>query len=737
MRNGCAPRAGEMRRRTSGRFYLAKDHHRGAPEQDSDRGGKRKVFPQWRRLIDRFDKLQSDEPRLGFPALDRPVVRLRFVHVDPPVEWDPEIKIGASRVEKDSGGNRESPSAPGRFQDAGVRNAYTGRCSRLGPPRLRVREVPVFEILRVVSLALLAVLSQAQATPTPAPSPQQPRFRGGTNLVRVDAFATKGSVPVQDLTADDFEIFEDNTPQKIDTFEHVVIEPARPGERVDPSSASQAIQMAADPHRRVFVVYLDIEHVDYEGSHNIKEPLIDFMNRVMDSDDLVGLMTPDMGPQQITFGRKTDVIERGLRDNWIWGRRDSIIPDDREKLYQECFPPLPGESSAVSALAREMTLRRREKMVLDSLYDLAHYMEAIRDGRTAVITVSDGWVLYGPNPSMTAPRPGNIDPLPGAPPPVGVGPGGRLMPRPTNGVYGDVDRTECDKDRFALANLDDPKYLRDLFGDANRANISFYTIDPRGLVAFDAPIGPDQPPSLQQDLANLNARHGALQDLAVNTDGRYLLNSNDLRGQLRKVADDLTSYYLLGYYSTNPKLDGKFRVIKVRSKRPGVEVRARHGYLAATAAEVNKAKAASDVIVPEEKAAVARALGTIETDARAQGRTSLRGGGEPLVFHRGPSTGNQMQPAAGRIFPRSERIHIELEAQAGAPIWTGALLDRNGGKTAVPIAVGERADAATGQRWLTADVTLAPLGAGDYVVELTSTVGTEQKRTLVAIRVTQ
>ena len=50
----------------------------------------------------------------------------------------------------------------------------------------------------------------------------------------------------------------------------------------------------------------------------------------------------------------------------------------------------------MSALATEMTIRRRGKMVLDSPADLAHSTEAIRDGRTAVIAVSSGWVLYGP-----------------------------------------------------------------------------------------------------------------------------------------------------------------------------------------------------------------------------------------------------------------------------------------------------------------------------------------------------
>ena len=364
-------------------------------------------------------------------------------------------------------------------------------------------------------------------------------------------------------------------------------------------------------------------------------------------------------------------------------------------------------------------------MVLESLADLAHYMEAIRDGRTAVVTVSDGWVLYRPDPSMLAPRktPGgaNQDPLPGTPPPVGVGRGGTLMNRPETG-NDTVDRTECDKDRYTLGNLDDDMYLRNLIGDANRANVAFYTINPAGLIAYDRVYNP---------------RTVSLEMLSDNTNGLALLASNDLSKEFKKIADDLTSYYLIGYYSTNPKLDGRYRTIKVRSKRAGVEVRARAGYRAASIAEVNAAAKAADTVVPEERAAISRALGAIESDARAQGRATVRGAGEPLVFHRGPSTGNQMQSAPGRIFPRSDRVHLELEAQPGTPIWLGALLDRNGTRTAVPVTAGERTDAATGQRWLTADVALAPLGAGDYVIEVITTAGTEQRRALVAIRVTQ
>ena len=78
-----------------------------------------------------------------------------------------------------------------------------------------------------------------------------------------------------------------------------------------------------------------------------------------------------------------------------------------------------------------------------------------------------------------------------------------------------------------------------------------------------------------------------------------------------------------------------------------------------------------------------------------------------------------------------------MEAATGSSVWSGVLLDRNGNKTIVPVTVAERTDQATGQRWMTADIMLAPLGAGDYVVELTTEARGQSKKTLVAIRVTQ
>jgi hypothetical protein len=164
--------------------------------------------------------------------------------------------------------------------------------------------------------------------------------------------------------------------------------------------------------------------------------------------------------------------------------------------------------------------------------------------------------------------------------------------------------------------LDNEREFREIVDEANRANTSFYPIDPRGLAVFDTPLvrqdvggvpAPMTPPS--RDLALLRGRIASLRNLAEATDGLAIVDSNDLDRGLKRVVNDLTSYYLLGYYST-AKLDGKFHPITVRVKKPGVQVRARRGYLAATAAEATRAaKDAGGPPTPAE--AEARALESV------------------------------------------------------------------------------------------------------------------------------
>src|SRR5438445_11223370 len=100
-------------------------------------------------------------------------------------------------------------------------------CRRSRDPRPRNRSLPSgsrnngsharsqMHVVRLIALCAVVALGQAATQPPPQQPP--PRFRAGANLVRVDVYATKDAVPVQDLTAADFEIAEDNAPQKVDT----------------------------------------------------------------------------------------------------------------------------------------------------------------------------------------------------------------------------------------------------------------------------------------------------------------------------------------------------------------------------------------------------------------------------------------------------------------------------------------------------------------------------------------
>jgi hypothetical protein len=199
------------------------------------------------------------------------------------------------------------------------------------------------------------------------------------------------------------------------------------------------------------------------------------------------------------------------------------------------------------------------------------------------------------------------DRIPGKPP-VGVDEFGKLRVNPPRrDGPGEVDASVCDRERMYLANIDDEDYLRRLTEDANRYNASFYPVDPRGLEVFDSDLGPKAPPSLTVDRDMLRRRLDGLRTLGDATDGMAVLDTNGLEKGMRRVADDLTSYYLLGHYSTNSKLDGQYRKITVKVRRPGVDVRARRGYRAATAEEVNAARATAAAAPVSEAARTANA----------------------------------------------------------------------------------------------------------------------------------
>jgi VWFA-related protein len=110
--------------------------------------------------------------------------------------------------------------------------------------------------------------------------------------------------------------------------------------------------------------------------------------------------------------------------------------------------------------------------------------------------------------------------------------------------------------------------MREAFHKAQRANVTFYTLDTCGL---RSPMKPTCAPGLEVDF---------LRGIAQETGGYSSADSNEFESGITQIYRENSSYYLLGFQSTNPTADGKFRRIEVKVKRPGAEVRSRSGYTA-------------------------------------------------------------------------------------------------------------------------------------------------------------
>ena len=124
---------------------------------------------------------------------------------------------------------------------------------------------------------------------------------------------------------------------------------------------------------------------------------------------------------------------------------------------------------------------------------------------------------------------------------------------------------------------------------AKRSNVSIYPIDARGLVATapagDASAASSRGTSIltgaqqQSQRDSFNDSQETLSTLAADTGGKLFVDDNDLALGMEKARDDIASYYIIGYYSTNIKMDGKYRRVEVKlSKDIQAKLDYRSGY---------------------------------------------------------------------------------------------------------------------------------------------------------------
>jgi VWFA-related protein len=144
----------------------------------------------------------------------------------------------------------------------------------------------------------------------------------------------------------------------------------------------------------------------------------------------------------------------------------------------------------------------------------------------------------------------------------------------------------------STTGIENNAQIRSTVDNANRSNLSIYTVDSRGLVAL--PPGGDASQAsagsamfrggaMMRQRTNFSSSQETLTTLSHDTGGRAFTDSNDLSLALKKVQADTNIYYVLGYFSTNPKEDGKYRKIRVDVTRPGLKIEHRPGYFAAKA----------------------------------------------------------------------------------------------------------------------------------------------------------
>jgi len=424
-------------------------------------------------------------------------------------------------------------------------------------------------MIRLLSFAAVVAgvaFTSAQEAQIP-PSTQPPvTFRAEVNYVEVDArvLDDKGAF-VPGLTGADFEVLEDGKVQKVAAFSLVNI----PVERQQrPLFAAAPIEPDVQNNitgydGRVYVIVLDDQHTHPLRAARTKNAARQFVQRYMGANDTAAVVFTSGrsdAAQEFTNSQKRLLASvdkftgRKLRSSTLERLDEEVRTRETRQQGDRVGDMLDNE--------RGLTART----TLDSIRNLANYLGGISGRRKAIIYFSEGI---------------------------------------------DYDITDVFNNRSASNVID---ATRDAVAAATRANVAIYGIDARGLGAgFDDQI---EVGSLPQDnsvglgsgsfLSEARLGQDSLRVLSQETGGFAVVNQNDLAANFERVVADNSAYYLLGYYSTNERRDGKYRKIEVKVARPGLSVRARKGYAAARGkAEPDKGDPRT---APELRAALASPL---------------------------------------------------------------------------------------------------------------------------------
>jgi len=408
----------------------------------------------------------------------------------------------------------------------------------------------------VVSAAWVAVDAAGPQTSSTTQA-QAPTFRASTQLVEVDVrvFDAEGRF-VDDLTMDDFEVFERDARQPLRGVYFVAPAPGAP-ERAAPLISwrgAPAALTAAPPVgavRQTWIFAFDLNHLPPGGGFDrARTAVLSFLRDRFRDGDLGGVLAGGtmVGNRLTSVRAELEAAITSLKTN----------PDSRTRTIELTreFPRILDDSEAL-AIASGNTDALQRATVRACAEDAQLCQNAdmmLREKAQRFRALMQRSSLDSLN-TLTA-----------------LANGLARVPGPKTVVLL--------SEGFVTQELESA--LRSTVGQTTRAGARIYAIDVRGLNrGRSADIG-DR--AAVEDTAGAPARFDLTLDapnsLAVDTGGLFLQHRNNLSEALTLVERDTSQYYVLAYEPQGLTLDGSFHAIDVRVKRPGVKVRARRGYLA-------------------------------------------------------------------------------------------------------------------------------------------------------------
>jgi VWFA-related protein len=416
------------------------------------------------------------------------------------------------------------------------------------------------------STALLVALTAGLSAQTPAPpakataAPQEkPTFKVQVDLVTSDIIVRdeKGNF-IPDLKKDEFEIYEDGVKQDISSM--TVVTGGRVTNVLAPPPPPPPEGIILPPSRpkndvsgRIFLFFVDDLHLQFHNTGRVRDLFKRISKELVHDGDMFGIVSS--GPSSIAIDMTYDK-----------SRLDEAI----KKIAGSELKPtdiINGPSGAEGP----SEVRYRAHVAFSTVNDLLNNLNSVTNRRKALIYVSDG---YDFNPFQDA-RLGLMD----SNSPFAQNEFRRQENQQQNsdGTSNGTDPfTQQQKQSETFADADLARELGELTRQANRSNVTMYTIDPRGLVGMgdiDEQVDP------QQWSEFVRKSQDSLRVIAEETGGLAIVNQNDFSKALKRIDAETSDYYVLGYYSKNPDASKRRRQVEVKVARKGATTWFRKEYV--------------------------------------------------------------------------------------------------------------------------------------------------------------